>query len=225
MQRTWDQLAGMPDRYVGPPERARDELDSLFGRLGGAPPADSACLEIGCGVGRMTVHLAQRFRRVVGVDVSPAMLERAREKLAGRRNVKLLLASGPRLDGLPDATFDVVVSYLVLQHLPRRALVEAQLREIARLLAPSGEAFVQLPVYRSGLRPALWRLFRRAVVPLVARLSREPEQQTAYRGTRLTEREFATAVRDAGLTVTADDEGPSHYRYARDLFVRLRART
>src|SRR5204862_7333294 len=30
MQRTWDQLAGMPDRYVGPPARARDELDSLF---------------------------------------------------------------------------------------------------------------------------------------------------------------------------------------------------
>ncbi len=43
-------------------------------------------LEVGCGTGSMTQRLGQRGYQVTGVDASPAMLRKAREKLARRSN-------------------------------------------------------------------------------------------------------------------------------------------
>ena len=100
----------------------------------------------------MTAHLAERFDRVLALDVSPVMLARARTAVTAP-NVEFRVVSGERLDGVADGVADAVVCYLVLQHLPRRAVVVAYLHEIARVLAPAGEAFVQLPVLRRGLAP------------------------------------------------------------------------
>src|SRR5262249_2182681 len=77
MRATWDALASDPDVFVGDPDRGRSELESLFGRLGG-DPRGGTCVEVGCGSGRMTGALAERFDRVIALDVSPAMVERAR---------------------------------------------------------------------------------------------------------------------------------------------------
>src|SRR4029077_9437302 len=78
MRRTWDALAaGETAVYVGDPATGVSELAGLFGRLDGDPHGGT-CVEVGCGPGRMTGALAERFDRVVAVDVSPAMLERAR---------------------------------------------------------------------------------------------------------------------------------------------------
>src|SRR5205823_4757833 len=46
--------------------------------LDALPPADA--LDAACGTGRHTAHLAARGHRVIGVDASPEMLERARAK-------------------------------------------------------------------------------------------------------------------------------------------------
>ncbi len=213
MRAVWDALAaGETDVYVGDPARGEEELASLFGRLG-ADPRGGTCVEVGCGPGRMTGALAARFDRVVAVDVSPAMLERARAA-AARPNVELRLVSGDRLDGVDDASADAAVCYLVLQHLPRRSLVTGYVSELGRVLRPGGEAFVQLPVLDPGLVPRLWRALRTPA----ARASR-PE----LRGVRLTRAEVDRAVRDAGLSVVASDEGPdSPYRFSTDLFLRLR---
>lgn len=210
MRAVWDALAsGATEVYVGDPARGEQELASLFGRLG-ADPRGGVCIEVGCGPGRMTGALAERFDRVVAVDVSPAMLERARAAVSAP-NVEFRAVSGERIDGVPDASADVVVCYLVLQHLPRRAFVERYFREFARVLRPGGEAFVQLPVLDPGAWPRIWRLLRTPV----ARLSR-PE----LRGVRLTRGEVERAI---GLAVVATDEGPdSPYRFSTDLFLRLR---
>ena len=78
MRRTWDALAGGDTAvFVGDPATGVSELAGLFGRLG-ADPRGGVCVEVGCGPGRMTGALAERFDRVVALDVSPAMLEQAR---------------------------------------------------------------------------------------------------------------------------------------------------
>jgi ubiquinone/menaquinone biosynthesis C-methylase UbiE len=221
MRATWDALASADTaRYVGDPARGAAELDSLFSRLG-ADPRGGTCVEVGCGPGRMTGALAERFDRVVAVDVSPAMVERARADVPAA-NVEFRVVGGDRLDGVPDASADAVVCYLVLQHVPGRAVVASYLREFARVLAPEGEAYVQLPVLDAGARPRLWRAFRTAAVPLLGRLSRDPERAAAFRGFRPTESELAAALAAAGLRARARDEGPdAPYRWSHDVFLRL----
>ena len=136
MRATWDALASDPDAYVGDPARGREELDALFGRLG-ADPHGGTCIEVGSGPGRMTAGLAERFDRVLALDVSPAMLEQARKAIPDE-HVEFRAISGERLDGVDDASADVVVCYLVLQHLPSRDVVLSYVAEFARVLKPGG---------------------------------------------------------------------------------------
>jgi SAM-dependent methyltransferase len=218
MRPTWDALAtGDTATYVGDPARGREELDALFGRLG-ADPRGGLAVEVGCGPGRMTAALAERFDRVLGLDVSPVMVARAREAVP-HPSVEFRAISGDRLDGVEDGSVDVLVCYLVLQHLPSVGHVLGYLREFGRVLAPDGEAFVQLPVLDGGLVPRAWRAARTAALPLVRR---GPDRSAAFRGTRVTEEELSRGVRDAGLRVLARDTGPdAPYRFATDVFLRL----
>jgi SAM-dependent methyltransferase len=221
---TWDALASRTTEvYVGDPARGAEELAALFGRLG-ADPRGGVCVEVGCGPGRMTGALAQRFDRVLALDVSPAMLERARAAVdAG--NVEFRPVSGDRLDGVEDASADALVCYLVLQHLPGRDAVLAYVNEFARVLAPGGAAFVQLPLLDEGLRPRLWRAARAAAVPVLARATRDPRRAAAFRGFRLTGDELERGLAAAGLRVAARDTGPdAPYRWSRDVFLRLEHR-
>jgi ubiquinone/menaquinone biosynthesis C-methylase UbiE len=222
MRTTWDAAAASDrvDEFVGDPATARAELEGLFGRLG-ADPRGGTCVEVGCGPGRMTGVLAERFDRVVGVDVSEGMLERARATVTVP-NVDFRLVAGDRLDTVEDAIADALVCYLVLQHLPERRIVLRYLEEFARVLAPAGNAFVQLPVMDDGVRPRLWRLARRVAVPVSAALRRRVADRAAYRGTRLTEAELQAGLAAAGLRTAARDESrESPYRYAREVYLRL----
>jgi SAM-dependent methyltransferase len=166
----------------------------------------------------MTGALAERFEQVIAVDVSPAMLERARANVTAR-NVVFHPVSGERLDGVDDDIADTLVCYLVLQHLPSARHVSAFLHEFARVLASSGEAYVQVPVLAGWAGRA-----RRALRTPIVRLARSPERRAAFRGYRLTRHELERALLDAGLRVTAEDDGPSAYRSCRDRFLRLARR-
>jgi SAM-dependent methyltransferase len=215
---TWDALAADPDVYVGDPERGRSELEGLFERLG-ADPRGGTCVEVGCGPGRMTGALAERFDRVLALDVSPAMLERARASVPDER-VEFRAVAGERLDGVEDAIADVLVCYLVLQHLPTRDAVLAYLADFARVLTPDGEAFVQLPVLEQGRRARAWRAVRSIAVPVTSLLG--PTRRREFRGFRLSRDELDAGLSRAGLRVLATDVGPdAPYRYSSDLFLRL----
>jgi cyclopropane fatty-acyl-phospholipid synthase-like methyltransferase len=100
-------------------------------------------LEIGCGVGRLVRPLAGRVARVVGVDLSEAMLARARDHCEGLPNVELVRTDGG-LDSFPDAAFDFVFSYIVFQHLPRKAYAERYFRDAFRVLVAGGIFRVQV---------------------------------------------------------------------------------
>jgi SAM-dependent methyltransferase len=222
MRTTWDAAATSEDveLYVGDPATGASELEGLFGRLGD-DPRGGVCVEIGCGPGRMTGHLAERFDRVIAVDVSSEMLARARAAVRAP-NVDFRLVSGERLEEVEDSAADTLVCYLVLQHLPSRRIVLRYLRELARVLARTGRAYVQIPVLGAGGRPRAWRLLRTVVMPLERRWSDEIGRRAAYRGYRLTGTELENGLAAAGLKVTARDESPeSPYRYASEVFLRL----
>jgi SAM-dependent methyltransferase len=131
--------AGSPESFAASGERDLEEkvLDGI-----GVLPSWSV-LEIGCGVGRLLKPLSARVARVVGVDLSEEMLRKAREYCAELMNVELHATDG-RLDFLPDASFDLVFSHIVFQHLPRKAYAERYFRDAFRVLVPGGVFRVQV---------------------------------------------------------------------------------
>lgn len=222
MRSTWDAAAASErvEEFVGDPATARAELESLFGRLG-ADPRGGTCVEVGCGPGRMTAVLAERFESVVAVDVSAGMLDRARDTVIAP-NVDFRLVVGDRLDTVEDSIADTLVCYLVLQHLPERRTVLRYLGEFGRVLSTGGSAFAQLPVLDAGWKPRAWRLARGAAVPVTSVFRRDVRGQAAYRGSRLTDVELQDGLAAAGLRTAERDESPSSpYRYAREVFLRL----
>jgi SAM-dependent methyltransferase len=108
----------------------------------GPLPGHARAVEIGCGVGRFTTALARRFALVDAVDVSETMIALAKQ--AGMPdNVALHVGSGRDLAGLPDAAYDLAFSHLVFQHVAEHDVISSYLREVARVLAPTGVAVLQ----------------------------------------------------------------------------------
>jgi SAM-dependent methyltransferase len=105
-------------------------------------PGNARALEIGCGVGRFTTALTQRFARVDAVDVSPTMLALAGQ-LGLPANAHLHLGSGRDLAGLPDEAFDLAFSHLVFQHIADRSAIASYVDDLARTLRPGGVAALQ----------------------------------------------------------------------------------
>jgi len=108
-------------------------------------------LDYGCGVGRLVIPLAGAAERVVGVDVSPSMLEEAARnaRAAGCDNVELLTVDEMGRLG-PD--FDLVHSALVLQHIPSGEGQRVVAR-LAGLLRPGGIGALHFQIgARRGLR-------------------------------------------------------------------------
>lgn len=90
--------------------------------------------DLGCGSGHLAMLLAPFVQRVIGVDASDGMLERARARSAGMTGVELRLGD---LESLPVATgeLDAAILSLVLHHSadPRKVLIESH-----RALRPGG---------------------------------------------------------------------------------------
>lgn len=130
------------------------ELDAALirGVLGrhGLKPADiRAPLEYGCGVGRVTPHLAAMFPQVTAVDISRSHMAIAAEAVAkrGLENVRFVLAAQPEF-GMHEP-FDLFFSWIVLQHNPP-PVIALILRRMFACLAPGGIAIFQFPTYNPG---------------------------------------------------------------------------
>ena len=102
----------------------------------GKDPGDMRVLEIGCGLGRLTLALAGLFGEVHAVDVSGEMISRARQYLRATPNVHLYRNSGVDLTIVPKLEFDFAFSMIVFQHIPSKEVIENYLREVNRLLRP-----------------------------------------------------------------------------------------
>jgi SAM-dependent methyltransferase len=106
--------------------------------------ARGAALDFGCGVGRLTQALAEYFDRVVGVDISPRMLELANELNRTPARVSYVWNQSADLNLFSSNTFDFVVTNVVLQHVEPE-IVRAYLAEFLRVLLPDGLVVFQLP--------------------------------------------------------------------------------
>ncbi|MBI3522479.1 MAG: methyltransferase domain-containing protein [Chloroflexi bacterium] len=112
----------------------------------GARPRMGRALDFGCGVGRLTQALATCFERVEGVDVSPTMIELARQyDRTGRCTFSVNTA--PDLKLFADGAFDFALSILVLQHIPSPFAI-GYVRELCRVVGPGGTLFFQAPHQR-----------------------------------------------------------------------------
>ncbi len=101
-------------------------------------------LDVGCGTGTLAVAARRRAGpagKVYGIYASPEMIARARTK--ARRAKAAIEFTNNSIEALPfpDAQFDLVLSTLMLHHLPRK-LREQGAREIRRVLKPGGRALV-----------------------------------------------------------------------------------
>jgi ubiquinone/menaquinone biosynthesis C-methylase UbiE len=123
----------------------RAVVEQAGGRFGGR------ALDFGCGVGRLSRGLAEHTEHVVGIDVAASMIARARalNPLPDRVEFVHNVARDLPFD---DATFDLVVSLIVLQHLPP-PLTLRYLLEFARVLRPGGVLAVQLPSEPAAAEP------------------------------------------------------------------------
>ena len=109
----------------------------------GEPVRRERALDFGCGVGRLSRPLAERFRECVAIDISEGMVRLARELNEDRPNCRFLVNAAPDLGQLESESFDLVYSSLVLQHMPSVEMVEAYVSEFLRVLRPGGLAVFQ----------------------------------------------------------------------------------
>jgi trans-aconitate methyltransferase len=108
-------------------------------------------MEYGCGVGRVTPHLAAMFSRLIGVDISASHLVLATQsvKRSGVANAELRLATPPDF-GMAEP-IDLWFSRLVLQHNPP-PIMAMILRRMLSMLAPGAVAIFQLPTHAPSYR-------------------------------------------------------------------------
>ena len=127
-------------------------------------PSLGDALDFGCGVGRLSRALADRFDRVTGVDISAPMIDQANRFVAAERaNCNFVLSVDPALP-FATASFDFVLSNIVLQHMPP-ALAMGYVREFVRVLRAGGVAIFQQP------GKCIWRSDKAVVGEVINRLS------------------------------------------------------
>jgi phosphatidylethanolamine/phosphatidyl-N-methylethanolamine N-methyltransferase len=158
--KAYDRWAPVYDLVFGAVfERGRHAAIAAAERIGGS------ILEVGVGTGISLPDYAPT-NRIFGVDISPAMLRKAQERVdeLGLSHVEgLTVMDGERLS-FPDESFDVVVAQYVITTVPDP---EATLDEFARVLKPGGEIVL---VSRVGAEAGLRRTLEQWFAPAARRL-------------------------------------------------------
>jgi SAM-dependent methyltransferase len=162
--RAWAEDLGYPAELANVPDGAAESFAGVANlwQLGRLAPGERV-LDLGCGAGTDSLVAAQMVGdagRVVGIDMTPQMLAKARAAAAeaGVANVEFVEAEA---ESLPFASesFDVVVSNGVIDLVPDKDAVYAELH---RVLVPGGriqiaDVTIQEPVSEEGRRKIdLW---------------------------------------------------------------------
>lgn len=95
-------------------------------------------LEIGCGFGRMTRSIAEYSKRVWGIDISPSLIAKAKERLMDVPHATVIEGDGMTLNGIPDNLFDIAFEYIVFQHIPAEEVIINYIQQVELKLRPGG---------------------------------------------------------------------------------------
>jgi SAM-dependent methyltransferase len=152
-------------------DSGEQEVGSYLTHFGLSNEVDqpASLVEIGSGIGRMTAGFTRRFRQVTACDLDAAFLERCRQTVAQFGHPDRLstshVADGRTL-ALPDASADMVFSYITLQHCIEEDAL-ALTAEALRVVKPGGTVCLNfrtwvpadLALFPAGaLTRAMWRL-------------------------------------------------------------------
>ena len=170
IQKQWEHL-GVTEPYwsiVTQPQNQMDQFDqhreqfyasgnsacqtflASLRRCGINPFQLNTCLEVGCGVGRITSYLAEAFSKVIAADISGEHLKLAKTHFGekGIQNVELQHWLTIDLIGeLPQV--DIIYSIITLQHNPPPVMVW-MLSSLLSKLRSGGVAYIQIPTYKNG---------------------------------------------------------------------------
>ncbi|MEP7335372.1 MAG: methyltransferase domain-containing protein [Actinomycetota bacterium] len=162
--RAWAEDLGYPEELAHVPESAAESFAGVANpfTLGRLEPGERV-LDLGSGAGTDSLVATQMVGtegRVTGIDMTPEMLSKARAAAAelGATNVEFLESEAERLP-FPDESFDVVISNGVIDLIPDKDAVFA---EIYRVLVAGGriqiaDVTIQNPVSEEGRRDIdLW---------------------------------------------------------------------
>src|SRR5919202_4115770 len=157
--RAWAEDLGYPEELAAVPDTAAESFAGVANpwELGRLAPGERV-LDLGCGAGTDSLVAAQMVGpegTVTGVDMTPAMLAKARRAAAelGVTNAEFVEGEVESLP-FPDESFDVVISNGVIDLIPDK---DAVYSEIYRVLAPGGrvqiaDVTIQNPVSAEGRR-------------------------------------------------------------------------
>jgi ubiquinone/menaquinone biosynthesis C-methylase UbiE len=138
--------------------------------------AQGKALDLGCGAGCLAIDLATQAPGlcVIGLDLSPAMLDRAstRTRLAGIEDRVGFLQTDAKRIPAPDNSFDLVISSFSLHHWEEPVTV---LDEVARVLRPGGSFIIRDLRRDLAFLPWLSMWFTGCfLVPVALRRANEP---------------------------------------------------
>jgi len=130
----------------------------------------SRVLEVGVGTGLALPHYRPE-KRITGIDLSSAMLERARRRVAdlGLRHVEALAELDAEATGLPEASFDIAVAMFVASVVPHPRQLLAEMRRVVR---PGGQILF-VNHFAAARGPRWW--VERAMAPASRALGWHPD--------------------------------------------------
>lgn len=193
-----DTIAREYDRVVVRPREQANRR--LFGRLLAGVSGDRA-LDLGCGTGHLALRIAPRFRSVVGVDHSEAMLATARANAAGAglANIEFRQADiAEAMATLPSSGFDLIGAVGFLHHLAPQAL-QPLLAACRRCLAPGGRIAIAEPLECEEPAPIRdWNQRVFATLPAYSDPAPDPDEAP------LDEAALRAAIAGAGLRIARE---------------------
>lgn len=135
-------LESAPHRYdLGIRILSLGHIDSVYDRVA-ALVRGLDILDLGCGTGNLALRLAARGLHVTGLDLSPEMLDVARQKAAAHSALRWVQAGAVELiDHFQPESFDTIVSVLLFSELAEAEQVET-LRQCHSLLRTGGQLII-----------------------------------------------------------------------------------